>query len=85
MRFEKDVFISYAHIDNKPLSADQQGWISRFHETLETVLNQRKRRKEQVKVWRDERKLLGNHDFSAEIIAQFSQTALLYQFCRHNI
>ena len=31
MAFEKQVFISYAHIDNEPLSEKQLGWITRFH------------------------------------------------------
>ena len=34
MAFEKQVFISYAHIDNEPLSEKQQGWITRFHASL---------------------------------------------------
>ena len=39
--FKDDVFISYAHRDNKPLTEGQKGWVTRFHETLETVLGQR--------------------------------------------
>jgi hypothetical protein len=33
--FEKHLFISYAHIDNQPLPPKKEGWISRFHATLE--------------------------------------------------
>jgi len=41
-RFEKDLFISYAHIDNLPLSPEQQGWISRFTPSLEALLSMRR-------------------------------------------
>jgi len=34
MTFEQHVFISYAHIDNQPLTTGQQGWISQFHASL---------------------------------------------------
>jgi hypothetical protein len=30
MDFDKHVFISYAHIDDRPLSPEQQGGIGRF-------------------------------------------------------
>jgi hypothetical protein len=41
MRFEKDLFISYAHIDNEPLTPEQKGWITRFHASLEALLSMR--------------------------------------------
>ena len=41
MKFAKQIFISYAHIDNQPLSPEQQGWITRFHNTLQGFLNTR--------------------------------------------
>src|SRR3954451_23915600 len=72
--FEKHLFISYAHLDNEPLSADTQGWISRFHKSLEAVLSMRLGRKAQI--WRDA-KLTGNDVFADEIVAQFPKTAVL--------
>ena len=41
MGFEKHLFISYAHIDNQPLTPEQQGWISRFHASLKAMLSMR--------------------------------------------
>ena len=38
MNFEQNLFISYAHIDDQPLSAGEKGWITRFHATSEGVL-----------------------------------------------
>ena len=74
MAFEKQVFISYAHIDNEPLTPNQQGWISRFHATLSAMLSMRLGRK--ADIWRDV-KLTGNDIFADEILQQFPKTALL--------
>jgi hypothetical protein len=70
--FKKDLFISYAHIDNQPLTPEQKGWISRFHATLEALLSMRLG--QAAKIWRDD-KLQGNDVFAAEIVDQFAQTA----------
>jgi hypothetical protein len=74
MRFEKDLFISYAHIDNEPLTPEQQGWITRFHASLEALLSMRMGGK--ARIWRDD-KLQGNDVFASEIVDQFAQTAVL--------
>ncbi|HEY0430316.1 MAG TPA: TIR domain-containing protein [Pyrinomonadaceae bacterium] len=74
MHFEKDLFISYAHIDNKPLTPEQQGWITRFHASLEALLSMRMGGK--ARIWRDD-KLQGNDVFANEIVDQFAQTAVL--------
>ncbi len=74
MNFDKHVFISYAHIDNQPLTPEQQGWITRFHATLDALLSTRIGRK--AKIWRDD-KLQGNDVFADEILDQFNSTALL--------
>lgn len=73
-RFKKDLFISYAHIDNQPLTPEQKGWISRFHATLEALLSMRLG--QAAKIWRDD-KLQGNDVFADEIVDQFAQTAVL--------
>jgi hypothetical protein len=72
--FEKHLFISYAHIDNQPLTPEQKGWISRFHASLEALLSMRLG--QTAKIWRDE-KLQGNDVFADEIIGQIAQTAVL--------
>src|SRR5712692_1321994 len=38
--FAHDVFISYAHVDNLPLTEGDEGWISKFHASLEVQLRQ---------------------------------------------
>lgn len=71
--FERQAFISYAHLDNLPLSPDQAGWVSLFHSTLHTLLSQRLGA--QADIWRDD-KLRGNDVFSDEILDQLARTAL---------
>jgi hypothetical protein len=74
MTFEKHLFISYAHIDNQPLTRGQQGWVSQFHSSLEAMLSMRMGRK--VEIWKDE-KLSGLDRFGEEILRQFPKTAML--------
>ena len=74
MPFEHDLFISYAHIDNQPLTAEQQGWVTRFHATLAAQLSMRLG--SVARIWRDD-KLRGNDVFADEIVQQFDRTALL--------
>jgi hypothetical protein len=74
MNFEKDILISYAHIDDAPLIEGQKGWISEFHRSLELRLAQLLGKKPNI--WRDP-KLQGNDYFGDEIFKQLSQIALL--------
>jgi hypothetical protein len=74
MKFTKQIFISYAHIDNQPLSPGQQGWITRFHHTFNALLSTRLGRDPEI--WRDN-KLGGNDVFADEIVQQFKDVALL--------
>ncbi|PSN18198.1 hypothetical protein C7271_13805 [filamentous cyanobacterium CCP5] len=74
MQFDRDLFISYAHIDNRALEDDQEGWISLLHKGLEIRLSQL--RGEKPDIWRD-LKLQGNDDFSDTILDQFPKLALL--------
>ena len=70
----EDLFISYAHIDNQPLTPELDGWITRFHASLEPLLSMRLGRK--VKIWRDN-KLEPAQIFEKEIVDHFRRTALL--------
>lgn len=74
MSFERDVFISYAHIDNEPFTPEQKGWVTIFHNVLRTILSQQLGKT--ANIWKDER-LQGNEDFSTEISDQFPKTAAL--------
>lgn len=74
MSFDQDAFISYAHLDNEPLTPGHKCWVSQFHATLQAMLSQRLG--EKARIWRDD-KLAGNDVFADEIVDQFAKTALL--------
>jgi hypothetical protein len=74
MTFEKDVFISYAHLDDKPLDETAKGWITEFHKLLKTRLEQTIGH--DISVWRDE-KLTGNEIFAPEIEAQLPKLKVM--------
>ncbi len=69
-----DVFISYAHIDNEPLTEGQKGWITLLHNSLQVRLRQLMGC--EVTIWRDDR-LTGNDEFSPVIYKQFERTRAL--------
>jgi hypothetical protein len=69
-----DIFISYAHIDDRPLTEGQRGWVSQFHRILELRLAQLMG--EDTKIWRDP-KLAGNDVFDDTIIHQLPQARAL--------
>jgi hypothetical protein len=50
-QYEHDIFISYSHLDNKPLIESQKGWISNFHYSLGVRLGNLLGR--EPKIWRD--------------------------------
>jgi hypothetical protein len=74
LNFEQNLFISYAHIDNRPLTPGENGWVTRFHGTLKAILSMRMGR--DAEIWRDD-KLQGNDVFSSEIVARFKRSAAL--------
>lgn len=69
-----DVFISYAHVDDQPLTEGQRGWVSQFHRTLQVRLSQLLG--EDPEIWRDP-KISGNEVFDETIIHQLPQTKML--------
>jgi hypothetical protein len=74
MPFEHDFLISYAHIDNEPLIAGEQGWISELHRLLEIRVGQVRGQK--PKIWRDQ-KLQGNDIFADTILERLPRIAAL--------
>jgi hypothetical protein len=72
--FEDDIFISYAHIDNQPLTEGQKGWISNFHEALEIRLAQLLGA--EAKIWRDP-ELRGNDFYADKLVGHLPKIAVL--------
>jgi hypothetical protein len=73
MPFEHDIFISYAHVDNKPFD-NPRGWVDSFSERLALRLAQLIG--SEPDIWRDTR-LQGNEYFSGSIGDGISATRLL--------
>jgi hypothetical protein len=69
-----DILISYAHIDDQPLSEGSAGWISQFHRNLEVRLSQLTG--ERPKIWRDP-KLTGNDVFGDAILGELARVKAL--------
>lgn len=74
MKFKKDIFISYAHIDDEALIEGESGWITEFHRSLEIRLAQLLGYRPNI--WRD-KDLDGNHVFSDEILIQLPDIAIM--------
>jgi hypothetical protein len=72
--FGNDIFISYAHIDNKPLDEGLKGWVEALHERLTVRLAQLLG--EDARVWRD-RKLQGNDIFADTLVDRIGKSAIL--------
>ena len=73
-QFDKDFFISYAHLDDATPDGKQDGWITYFHKSLEFRVAQLFGTK--PRIWRD-LKLQGNDFFGDEIVDQFPRVAFL--------
>ncbi|MGI9305988.1 MAG: TIR domain-containing protein, partial [Gammaproteobacteria bacterium] len=69
-----DIFISFSHIDNRAPFADVDGWVTTFHQCLEsrvaTLLGRAPR------IWRDP-KLGGNDYLSDELSERLANSAVL--------
>ncbi|MGJ3252662.1 MAG: DUF4062 domain-containing protein [Elainellaceae cyanobacterium] len=75
MSFEDDIFISYTHIDNQPLTDGQKGWISHFHNCLKLRLAQL--RGKEPKIWLDTKRIAGNDYLEPSIVQRLPKVALL--------
>ena len=72
--FEADIFISYTHVDNQPLTEGQRGWVDAFHRALERRLAQVLAADPEVFV---DRKLQGNDVFDQRLESILRRTAFL--------
>lgn len=73
-KFEHDIFISYAHIDNQPLDAGLKGWVETLHERLSVRLAQLLG--EEARIWRDP-KLQGNDLFAETLVRHLAKAGVL--------
>jgi hypothetical protein len=57
-KWDVDVYISYAHLDNQSLHSDQKGWVDMFHAALRAMIAQHLGK--QPKIWFDNEQLGGD-------------------------
>lgn len=75
MNYEYDLFISYAHIDDRNPFGDEKGWIDLLHERLSVLLAQSLGN--EVKIWRDGHRLQGNDELGGAIGDGVTRSLLL--------
>lgn len=71
--YEDDIFISYAHIDNRPLEQGHQGWVDCMHITLARRLGEVLG--VEPKIWRDPK--LRAHDAWDSIVMKLENVAIM--------
>jgi hypothetical protein len=73
--YTHDAFVSYAHIDDEPLSGAEHGWVTTLVKNLETVVRQKLGFKD-FGIWMD-RELAGNQPLTPAIMEALARTAVL--------
>jgi hypothetical protein len=78
-KFEYDIFISYAHVDNLTAPTETKGWITTFEEFLAIYLSRRVGKLGTVKIWRDPT-LDGSQLFDTTIQNRIKGSAIFLAF-----
>src|SRR5712692_3499961 len=65
MPFTHDIFISYAHLDDRSPFGDEKGWIDLLHQRLSVLVSQALGY--ELRVWRDGHNLQGNDELQGAI------------------
>jgi hypothetical protein len=71
--YTHDVFISYAHADDKPVTGADRGWVTAFAADLRTALSQRL--SGDADIWMDLHELRGNVPLTPAIMQALGSTA----------
>ncbi|MDQ3565785.1 MAG: toll/interleukin-1 receptor domain-containing protein [Pseudomonadota bacterium] len=74
-----NIFVSYAHVDNKPFSGEEKGWVTHFVNNLRNEVNRKMGREENYSLWMDFR-LKGSDELTPELEKQVSQADTLLLF-----
>lgn len=72
-----DVFVSYAHVNNKPLGEKKEGWVTTFVAQLRNLLGMHLGRSDNFSICMDDSDLRGNHSVTPEIIGNLGNSANL--------
>lgn len=74
--FQHDIFVSYAHVDNKPLPHKDHRWVTTLVGTLKRALAQKLGRDDVFSVWTDDSLKVGDL-LTPEIVDNLSKSAML--------
>lgn len=75
MPFTYDIFISYAHLDDRSPFGDAKGWIDLLHDRLSVLASQAIG--SELRIWRDGHNLQGNDELQGAIGAGVTTSLLL--------
>jgi hypothetical protein len=75
-KYEHDVFVSYAHVDDEPEPGETKGWVTTLVSCLKTKLAQKLGRSDAFSLWMDH-ELLGHAGVSQQITGALERTATL--------
>ncbi len=75
MKYDYDLFISYAHIDDVSPFGEEKGWIDLLHERLSVLLSQALGY--ELRIWRDGHRLQGNDELGGAIGEGVARSLLL--------
>lgn len=75
MAFTHDIFISYAHLDDRSPFGDEKGWIDLLHERLSVLVSQALG--SELSIWRDGHNLQGNDQLQGAIGSGITESLLL--------
>ena len=73
--FKHDVFVSYAHADDKPRGGDPQGWVTKLREDLEATVEQFGLR--EFSVYQDYQGLAPNLPLTGQLMLAMEESAVL--------
>ena len=74
--YKKDIFISYAHVDNEPFAGADKGWVTTLINGLKIELGKQLGRTDAYSLWMDYQ-LRGNEAVTPDIDEQLNNCATL--------
>jgi hypothetical protein len=74
--YRYDIFVSHAHVDDKPLPGAGKGWVANLVDAMEVLLAQQLGRADPDHLWMDPR-LSGNEPLTDQIMTALDQSGVL--------
>lgn len=74
--YKHDIFVSYAHVDNEPLTGAQKGWVTMLINDLKIFLGKKLGSPDAFSLWMDD-ELRGNATVTPHVIKQLEGAATL--------